>query len=234
MAGWEAAWLRGSATFPKERCRLTMLHLMKEGGPIVLLYMVPLVLYSILSVAVMLERTFTLRKLRRLEEQEFPRIREGLTNGKRQEVLQGLKWCPAPVAPVLAAASEHSQFGTEQVKEAIGQAMAVQTARFGRYLPLLATVSSTAPFIGLFGTVLGILRAFNKIAQQGFGGPSVVAGGIAEALIATAFGLGVAIPALIAYNIFVGRVNALSLLVGTHASDMAPFVAQRETADASA
>ena len=75
--------------------------------------------------------------------------------------------------------------------------------------------------------MLGILRAFNKIAQQGFGGPSVVAGGIAEALIATAFGLGVAIPAVIAYNIFVGKVNDLTLLVELARLRPGPYVMQR-------
>jgi biopolymer transport protein ExbB len=198
------------------------LGVMREGGPIVLIYMLPLVVYSILSVAVILERAYTLRRLHRIEEEEFPRLREGMRNGTRDEVLQDLHANPAPVAPVLRAGADRSEFGAEQVKEGIAQALALQAAGFSRYLGILATVGSTAPFIGLFGTVLGILRAFNKIAQQGFGGPSVVAGGIAEALIATAFGLGVAIPAVIAYNIFVGKVNDLTLLVGSHASDLAP------------
>ncbi|HOJ19910.1 MAG TPA: MotA/TolQ/ExbB proton channel family protein [Armatimonadota bacterium] len=220
----------------KEGCLKTMFNLgvLSEGGPLVLVYMLPLVVYSILSVAVILERTYTLRRLRRIEEEEYPRLREGVRNGTRDEVLQDLEANPAPVAPVLRAGAERSEFGAEQVKEGIAQALALQTAGFSRYLGILATVGSTAPFIGLFGTVLGILRAFNKIAQQGFGGPSVVAGGIAEALIATAFGLGVAIPAVIAYNIFVGKVNDLTLLVGSHASDLTPYIMQRETIDAGA
>lgn len=210
------------------------LGVIREGGPIVLIYMLPLVAYSILSLAVMLERAYTLRRLRRVEEEEFPRLREGIRNGARDEVLQDLHANPAPVAPVLQAGANRVEFGIEQVREGIAQALALQSASFGRYLGVLATVGSTAPFIGLFGTVLGILRAFNKIAEQGFGGPSVVAGGIAEALMATAFGLGVAIPAVIAYNIFVGKVNDLTLLVSSHASDLTPYVMQRETIDAGA
>lgn len=210
-----------------------MLNLIKEGGPQVLVYLVPLLCYSVLSVAVMLERAVTLRKLRRMEEQEFPRIREGLANGKRQETIGRLELSPAPVAPVALAGIEHRQHGPEQVKEAVSAAMALQSARFTRYLGVLATVGSTAPFIGLFGTVLGILRAFNKIAQQGFGGPSIVAGGIAEALVATALGLGVAIPAVIAYNIFVGRANDLTLTVNAHASELVPLIiVEQEALDA--
>ncbi|MDH7570039.1 MAG: MotA/TolQ/ExbB proton channel family protein [Armatimonadota bacterium] len=211
-----------------------MLHLIQQGGPIVLVYLVPLLIYSVLSVAVMLERAYTLRRLRRLEEEEFPRILDGLANGKRQEVIGRLDLSPAPIAPVVRAGIAQNRFGLEQVKQSVSSAVSVQTARFSRYLGVLATVGSTAPFIGLFGTVLGILRAFNKIAQQGFGGPSVVAGGIAEALVATALGLGIAIPAVIAYNYFVGRVNDLTLTVNMHASDLVPFMMERETADARA
>ncbi|HEX2999764.1 MAG TPA: MotA/TolQ/ExbB proton channel family protein [Armatimonadota bacterium] len=209
-----------------------MLHMLKEGGPIVLLYMIPLFCYSILSVAVMLERIYTLRKLRRLEAEEFPRIQESLMAGKHQEVKGMLQNSAAPIAPVLLAGMEANRFGADQIKESFNAALSLQNLRFGRYLSVLATVGSTSPFIGLFGTVLGILRAFNKIAQQGFGGPSVVAGGIAEALTATAIGLGIAIPAVIAYNYFVARVNDLSLTVGAHATALLPFITEPELMDA--
>ncbi|MBI3947225.1 MAG: MotA/TolQ/ExbB proton channel family protein [Armatimonadetes bacterium] len=211
-----------------------MVNAIKEGGVLVLIYLVPLLCYSVLSIAVMLERTLTLRRLRRVEEQEFPRIRDGLANGKRQETIGRLELSPAPVAPVVLAGLEYRRHGPEQVKEAVGAALALQSAHFSRYLGVLATVGSTAPFIGLFGTVLGILRAFNKIAAQGFGGPSVVAGGIAEALVATALGLGIAIPAVVAYNVFVGKVNELTLTVNSHASALVPLIVEREAADARA
>lgn len=74
-------------------------------------------------------------------------------------------------------------------------------------LPFLATIGSSAPFIGLFGTVWGIMAAFHGIGQQGSASLAVVAPGISEALIATAFGLGAAIPAVIGYNYFVNRVK---------------------------
>jgi len=80
-------------------------------------------------------------------------------------------------------------------------------AHLERYLPFLATTASATPFIGLFGTVWGIIAAFHGIGQQGSASLAVVAPGISEALIATAAGLGAAIPAVIGYNYFVNRVK---------------------------
>ncbi|MBI5287324.1 MAG: MotA/TolQ/ExbB proton channel family protein, partial [Deltaproteobacteria bacterium] len=82
-----------------------------------------------------------------------------------------------------------------------------EVLRMERYLGILGTIGSTAPFVGLFGTVLGIIRAFRDLAEASGAGPSVVADGIAEALVATAAGLFVAVPAVIAYNYFVRKVH---------------------------
>jgi biopolymer transport protein TolQ len=81
----------------------------------------------------------------------------------------------------------------------------IEVTRMERYLPFLATTASAAPFIGLFGTIVGIMNAFHGIGQQGSASLAVVAPGISEALIATAAGLGAAIPAVMGYNFFVNR-----------------------------
>jgi biopolymer transport protein ExbB/TolQ len=109
----------------------------------------------------------------------------------------------------------------------MNQEVNVQIARLQNNLPLLATAASTAPYVGLFGTVLGILSAFRMIAETGQTGAAVVAGGISEALIATALGLGVAIPAVMAYNYFTARVNTLSLQIETHALDLTELMVVR-------
>jgi biopolymer transport protein ExbB len=101
-----------------------------------------------------------------------------------------------------------------------------------RNLSILATIASTAPYVGLFGTVLGILSAFATIARTGQTGASVVAAPIAEALTATAMGLGVAIPAVMAYNYFSGRVNDMMLRVETHAIDLTARLWTGETGSA--
>lgn|SRR5690554_4120134 len=101
------------------------------------------------------------------------------------------------------------EFGLENVERAMRRASATQVSGLDRFLPFLATVGSTSPFIGLFGTVWGIMKAFMEIAQLQQAGIDVVAGPIAEALIATAIGLVAAIPAVMAYNFFASAVGRL-------------------------
>lgn len=95
----------------------------------------------------------------------------------------------------------------ESVNRAMRRAAAMEVARLERYLPFLATTASACPFIGLFGTVWGIMAAFQGIGSQGSASLAVVAPGISEALVATAAGLGAAIPAVMGYNFFVNRVK---------------------------
>ena len=90
--------------------------------------------------------------------------------------------------------------GPEQRQKALQRAVSREASHLERYLPVLATIGSVSPFIGLFGTVLGIMRAFRDIGYAGSAGGAVVAAGIAEALITTAAGLFVAVVAVIAYN----------------------------------
>jgi biopolymer transport protein ExbB len=92
-----------------------------------------------------------------------------------------------------------------------------EMARMKQYLPVLATVASIAPFVGLFGTCKGIITAFSDISTQGMGGPSVIAAGISEALVSTATGLLVAIPALMFYNYFSKAISNLALELESHA-----------------
>jgi biopolymer transport protein TolQ len=95
----------------------------------------------------------------------------------------------------------------DSVNRAMRRAASAEIARMERYLPFLATTASSAPFIGLFGTVWGIMTSFQGIGAQGSANLAVVAPGISEALIATAAGLGAAIPAVMGYNFFVNRVK---------------------------
>ena len=96
------------------------------------------------------------------------------------------------------------------LEERLAGAHAEERIRMEKYLPFLGTMGNNAPFIGLFGTVLGIIKAFHDLAISQVGGPSVVMRGISEALLATAIGLMVAIPAVIAFNIFQGKVKRVA------------------------
>jgi biopolymer transport protein TolQ len=100
--------------------------------------------------------------------------------------------------------------GLEGVERAIRQEGALQVHRYEKALSFLATTGSTAPFVGLFGTVLGIIRSFHEIGLRGSASLATVAPGISEALVATAAGLAAAIPAVVAYNFFVQRIRGVA------------------------
>jgi biopolymer transport protein ExbB len=183
--------------------------------------LIVLILFSLVSVAVMIERALTLRRVRAIEASDFNALRAALRAKDRDTVRACAAASASPVAAAIQAGLNAADLGETQMGEAIDQEVSMQTAELTRNLPVLATIASVAPYVGLFGTVLGILGAFGKIAATGQTGARVVAAPISEALIATALGLGVAIPAVIAYNYFSGRVNDLGLKIEDHALTLA-------------
>ena len=206
-----------------------------HGGLIglgVLLAKYALVVFSVLSFAVMMERLWTLRRLQSAEARDFPRLHDTLLLRQTRALAAQTASSQAPCAAILAAGLAHRDDGIPRLREAMNQELSAQIAALQFNLPILATAATTAPYVGLFGTVLGILAAFREIAQSGQTGASVVAGGISEALTATALGLGVAIPAVMAYNYFTGRVNKLALEIETHSLDLATRLAACQNQDA--
>lgn len=170
------------------------------------LVMWPLLIFSILTWAVVLERIFVFATLR-------PRL-SYLTNAVIQSLRKGdlgnaKKLCLSE-KPLLSEAFL-SVLDTERTREMAERSCERNRARLMWYLRknlwILGTIGSASPFIGLLGTVVGIVRAFHEMSEKGAGGFSVVAGGISEALIATAAGLIVAIVALLTYNVFVTIAN---------------------------
>ena len=180
-----------------------------------------LVAFSIASITVVIERALALKRIRRIEDEDYRVLKDMLIRRQHEALRASVAASQAPSAMALQAGLDLKGANPDLAHEAITQEIEVQCADLHRNLPILATIASTAPYVGLFGTVLGILNAFHKIAETGQTGAAVVAAPIAEALFATAMGLGVAIPAVVAYNYFSGRVNELSLRVETHALDMA-------------
>jgi biopolymer transport protein ExbB/biopolymer transport protein TolQ len=108
----------------------------------------------------------------------------------------------------------------ELVTSAVRDSMSDTLIQLKRGLGFLATIGSTAPFIGLFGTVVGIINAFRSIAATGSGGMSVVSGGIAEALVSTALGIFVAIPAVVAFNHFTGKIETFHVEMNRASSQL--------------
>ena len=161
---------------------------------------------SVLSVAVMVERAIYLAgggNADALGRELIALLRNGDLEGARQAVTAQR----GPAATVAGAGLEHYQRGSEAVAEAMAGAKARLRIDMERNLGILGTLGNNAPFIGLFGTVLGIIKAFADLSRNQAGGAAAVMAGISEALVATAVGLMVAIPAVIAYNSFQGRVR---------------------------
>jgi len=115
---------------------------------------------------------------------------------------------------------EYERTGMDNVTRSLQQAVAAERARLERGVNFLATTGSSAPFIGLFGTVWGIMESFRRIGVMKSASLAVVAPGIAEALVATAAGLAAAIPAVIFYNYFLGRINSISTEMDNFASEL--------------
>jgi biopolymer transport protein ExbB len=186
----------------------------------------PLGAASILALAIILERLFTLSRLRRQEDRAFLVLQMALEKGDHS-ALRDPEIAQAPVTGIVDSLSELRGASHEAVLHASDIALSMQRLRLRRYLGTLATIGSTAPFIGLFGTVLGIMEAFHGMSQAGLSGERMAAG-ISEALSATALGLLVAVPSVIAYNYFLGKVQALLLHVQGHVARLAPLLARGE------
>lgn len=161
-----------------------------------------LVFLSILSVAVIIERIIFFSALKI----NFSTFSEKLAKYLIDDDVNGIKGlCESSSAiesKMVLKGFEYQEVGVKAMDEGMTGFINGQKATLDRGLVILGTLGNNAPFIGLFGTVLGIIQAFNDLAENPAGGPSVVMAGISEALVATAVGLMVAIPAVIAYNIF--------------------------------
>jgi biopolymer transport protein ExbB len=169
----------------------------------------PLIIFSVVTVSIICERAWNLRNVTTETLQLSGRICPPLENGDFKTALESTKAVIAtPAGRIFTDVLErHSLDSIEYLSELAEEKRFEELEALKGPLWVLATVGSSAPFIGLFGTVVGIIKAFHNMAIMGSGGFSVVAAGISEALIATALGLGVAIIAVIFYNYFQTRVG---------------------------
>jgi biopolymer transport protein TolQ len=205
----------------------SVIELVLNAGPVAKFVLILLGLFSVICWALMVEKWWEFRKITR-ESMSFLRdFREG--RRLAAVFIAARKHRDSPLAQLYISGCQEAAGGIaggemlehalaqaedgltpdrlDAVNRAMRRAASVEVARMERYLPFLATTASAAPFIGLFGTVWGVMSAFHGIGQQGSASLAVVAPGISEALIATAAGLGAAIPAVMGYNFFVNRVK---------------------------
>lgn len=174
--------------------------------------MLVLIICSTISIGVVLERTSFFRRIRAATQTLEAEINDALA-GKKPELIPAL--CAQSESPlaklVLAEIESNKAPDSEEARRTLELTMRGEIGRLKSYLPVLATIASVSPFIGLFGTCKGIIVAFSDIATQGMGGPAVIAAGISEALVATATGLVVAIPALLFFNFFSRTISTYAL-----------------------
>jgi biopolymer transport protein ExbB len=167
-----------------------------------------LIFLSLLSVTVMVERAIFLSSRRVDFEAVAKELLGFLKNGDADGARKSLVGNRAPESQIASAGLEQYGRGSEAMSEAMASTKSRLRLDMERNLGVLGTLGNNAPFIGLFGTVLGIIKAFADLSRNQQGGAGAVMSGISEALVATAVGLMVAIPAVIAFNFFQGKVRA--------------------------
>jgi biopolymer transport protein ExbB/biopolymer transport protein TolQ len=195
---------------------------------------------SVWSFGVMIDRALMYSAARKQSRIFVTQVAAALKNGNLDEAISiAERNKKSHIAKVVATGlsefqSAHGQISDEEVIEAakrgLERSIAIVHAEMKRGLSSLATIGSTAPFVGLFGTVVGIINAFKGISAQKATGLSAVAGGIAEALVATAIGLGVAIPAVWAFNIFTNKVEAFDVEMDNSSMELVNYFITRRAA----
>jgi biopolymer transport protein ExbB len=182
-----------------------MLEIIKAGGWV----MFPIIVCSVMALAIILERLWTLQEKRVLPQDITREIWEWVSNNQlNHEHLQTLH-DSSPLGELLAVGLTNRHRNREIMKERIEDTGRHVVHELERYLNSLGTIAAITPLLGLLGTVVGMVNVFEAINNQGVGNPAILAGGISEALITTAAGLMVAIPSLIGYRYLRGRVDSL-------------------------
>jgi len=189
-----------------------------------------ILLASVIGVGVIIDRYIVLRKAKINVPAFMVRIRGFL---KKRDISGAVSYCmeeKSPVANIVRKGLKKYKLGHERVKEAIENAGSQEVAKLEKGLSILASVSGIAPLLGFLGTVTGMISAFMTIEDlQGSANPADLAGGIWEALITTAFGLMVGIPALAFYNYFLNRVKKLVGEMEVAANDVVDFMQDTST-----
>lgn len=194
-----------------------MWEIVRAGGPL----MWPIIFCSIIAAAIVLERLWTLQDKRVLPEELPRKVWQLIENGQvTDKVIVALEQ-HSPLGRLLAAGLTNRHRSHEVLMERLEDAGRHVVHELERYLNTLGTIAGVSPLLGLLGTVTGIIRAFDAIQAGGMGSPTVLSGGIAEALVCTAAGLCVAIPSLIAYRYLRGKVERLVVEMEKHAIRMA-------------
>ena len=184
----------------------------------------PILACSVVALAIILERLWSLRRRRVMPPGLMAQVwqwqrDQALTPERIQVLAQG-----SPLGRLLSAGLVNRNHSREVMKEAINDVGRQVVAQLERYLNTLGTIASVSPLLGLLGTVFGMIDIFTVIIDAGVGNPGVLAGGISEALLTTAAGLTVAIPSLMFHRYFNGRVNQFALAMEEEALNLVEVI----------
>lgn len=194
--------------------------------------MLPIVICSVVAMAIIFERFWALRAHKVLPREIVPEIWKQYKDNRLDNATVRNLRANSPLGTVLAAGVINRLHGREVMKEAIEEAGRHVVYELERFLNTLGTIASITPLLGLLGTVVGMIKVFTAIVQGGVGDPEILAGGISEALITTAAGLSVAIPALMFHRYFQGRVIELVIKMEEEAIRLIEFMhGEREELD---
>jgi biopolymer transport protein ExbB len=209
-----------------------------QMGPLAKFVVIGLFLMSAYSIGVMIDRLMAYSAARKQSRAFAPAVAGALREGKLDEAVKiADRYKKSHLAKVVVAGLQEfqahqisSEIPGEEIeasKRALERAEAIVHAELKRGVSGLATIGSTAPFVGLFGTVVGIINAFQGISAQKSTGLGAVAGGISEALVTTAIGLFVAIPAVWMYNFFSNKIEAFDVEMGNSSSELVDYFLKR-------
>lgn len=191
-----------------------MWQILREGGPL----MIPLALCSLVGLTVTLERLYALHPSRVLPR-EIVQVVEALRPGRDLTVaMEVCRRNPGVLSDIMLAGLEQADRPWEVMRDAVADVGREETTVLERHLVWLQTVAQVAPLLGLLGTVLGMIKAFIAISTSGLGDPLALSEGISQAMITTAVGLAIGIPALVAYNFLTARSESLVTRIEAHAS----------------
>jgi len=189
-----------------------MIDFLARGGVL----MIPLGLCSVITLAIILERSFSLRAKRIIRLDVLQRVKDLLADSQIGEAMTVCRRQPSVMGRILLSAIMNHDRDREELKTIVEDAGRQEVPTLERYLGMLGTIAAVSPLLGLTGTVFGMIRTFTVISEKGIAHPSQLAGGISEALVTTASGLVVAIPALIFYNYFTVKSDRLILEIEKH------------------
>jgi biopolymer transport protein ExbB len=195
-----------------------MIELIQRGGIVLILILA----LSVVAVVIIVERLLYFRRIRSDETALLNRLKSAISKGRYEEALAICEASPSPITNLTKVGIEHHQYPEEIIRSMVSDAANLEVPKMERFLSTLGTIAHIAPLLGLLGTVTGNIRAFGVLGDFGAvgGNPAILARGIAEALITTAAGIIVSIPAVIFYNYLVNKVNHLIIRLENRVNEL--------------